>query len=123
MSAARPHCGTPRGYRAHRTHKEPSCRACKDVMAAAERERQQAKRDAKARGEDVSAATSRPKAREVFISEVEFLVSCGEGWQRVLNAVGTPSPEALTQRLYKAGRYDLAQVLDLPRRYDEKEAA
>ena len=92
-------CGTNAAYQRHRRRNE-HCETC----LTAQRDRDQANRRAKGIPPRLTNAE--------FISELEFLISCGEGEQRILKALGYENRlHALHQRLYRTNRHDLAQQI------------
>jgi hypothetical protein len=87
-------CGTPRGYRAHLTRNEPTCRPCKDAYNK-HRHRQKGEPEPKMTAQEI-------------IEEIERLLSYGEGEDRIVRALGYHHrPKSLKDRLSRNGRADL----------------
>lgn len=121
MKAPGVDCGSPRGYRAHKRRGEDACQPCKTSVAAYERGRQQARREARAKGEVIPGPGrplgEKPGAVEVFLAEVEHLIEARQGWGRICAAFDT-TPQNLERRLMKHGRGDLATRIFGVHRYE-----
>jgi hypothetical protein len=96
-------CGTTTGHRKHRTMGEEHCQPCKDAEAA----RCRIKRAARPRPE------RRPNTLEI-VQEIDWQLSCGQGWGTAMHAVGYTSTASLARRLNRAGRNDLASIFEYP---------
>jgi len=104
-ATARNICGTVAGYQKHKRTGEERCQPCKDAEAA----RSRTKRAAKPRPE------RRPNAAEIA-QEIDWQLSCGQGWGTAMHAVGYTNPTHLARRLHRAGRLDLATIFESPDR-------
>jgi hypothetical protein len=62
---------------------------------------------------------TRAAARNELIEEIDWQLSCGQGWGAVMEAVGYTNPITLARRLQRAGRNDLAVIFESP----DKDAA
>ena len=94
-------CGTTTGYRKHKTMGEDRCQPCKDAEAA----RTRIKRAAMPRPE------RRPDVAEIA-QEIDWQLSCGQGWGPAMHAVGYTNPSTLARRLQRSGRNDLAHIFE-----------
>jgi hypothetical protein len=92
-------CGTVAAAKRHRVHGEKPCPPC----LQAERDRSEAARRAK--GSKITNTTP----FDELIDEIQFLIMCGEGEQRILQATGyTGRAGTLRSRLTQAGQHNLA---------------
>lgn len=96
-------CGTAAGYNRHRRAGEQSCRPC--TVAESDRKRRYRLANPARHPE------RRPSATETA-HELDFLLSCGQGWGPAMHAVGYTNPNALARRLNRAGRHDLASFFE-----------
>lgn len=100
-SVTREGCGTQAGYQKHRRMREEQCQPCKDAEAADSR----ARRAARPKPED------RPDVAELA-AEIDWQLSCGQGWGTAMKAVGYTNQNTLARRLQRGGRSDLAAVFE-----------
>jgi hypothetical protein len=84
---------------------EEQCQPCKDAEAARTRSR----RAGKPRPE------RRPDVAEIA-QEIDWQLSCGQGWGQAMKAVGYTNPITLARRLQRNGRNDLANIFESPDR-------
>jgi len=134
-------CGTTGGYRLHQRRNEPACQPCKNArrdyeragteprplqpcgtFAALKRHRRNGEKPCQACIEAERAyATERRRKRGIqeatnsapLIEEIEFLLACGEGEHRILQATGL-TRNNLSQRLHRNGRNDLYKAIFEP---------
>lgn len=98
-------CGEYAGLRRHERRGETPCEPCKQGR----RERDNARRRAKgipSREETVRAS--------VLIEEIEFLIQCGEGEHRILQATGLKQA-TIERQLDRHKRRDLYHAIFTPR--------
>jgi len=107
-----PRCGESAGHRAHRRRNERPCDACRLAEQAAEQRRRHARKAGvkPAPREKWDYAGPKPSRTEVFDSEVEFMLMCGEGWGAICQKFGI-KPQSLERRLMAHHRNDLAQAV------------
>jgi hypothetical protein len=97
-------CGTWQGYGKHRRMNEEKCQPCKDAEANRSRE-----------GREKRRPEPRPGADEIA-QEIDWQLSCGQGWGQAMRAVGYTNPITLARRLQRNGRLDLANIFESPDR-------
>jgi hypothetical protein len=109
-----PRCGEYAGYTAHRRRNETPCPPCNRARQDAENKRRRDRRKGitPPPKEAWDYAGPKPTAIEAFLTEVEFLVDARQGWHAITRALNC-TPEALSRRLTKHGRYDLARTLQI----------
>ena len=95
-------CGTMPGRGKHRRMNEEQCQPCKDAESA----RSRARRASRER---------RPDVAEIA-QEIDWQLSCGQGWGQAMHAVGYTNPITLARRLQRNGRNDLANIFESPDR-------
>ena len=101
-------CGTYPGYSIHRRRGEDMCPPCRTAQRAYDAERRKAK-PKPPKPPKPAPADPAPTGAEILITEIEFLLMCGEGEHGITRALGYDKPKTLQRRLHRNNRPDLIQ--------------
>jgi len=98
-------CGTPAAYRRHQRANQTPCEPCTDAYRAA-KEKQRRRQGIQPRN---------TLTTDELVHEIRFLLQCGEGEHRILQAIGYAGRwKTLRGRLVQAGYGDVADQVVLP---------